>query len=149
MVEKLFPELYKLEIPLPKNPLKALNSYVFKGKERNLIIDTGMNREECKEKMFLGLEELGIDLEKTDFFITHMHADHSGLVSSLTGETSKVYCSETDAGYINIDKDFWEKARIFTKTGGFPEKELQEAISRHPGFKYREKEHINFSFVKE
>ncbi len=149
MIEKIFPGLYKIEIPLPKNPLKALNSYVFEGKEKNLIVDTGMNREECKDVMFSGLREIGIDLENTDFFITHMHADHSGLVSSLASDSAKIYCSEIDAGYINIEKDHWEKIRVFAKTGGFPEKELQEAINRHPGYKYSVKEHINFSFVKE
>ena len=71
-------DIYRLEIPLPGNPLRAVNSYVIKGGERNLIIDTGMNREECREAIDAGLRELGIDLEITDLFITHMHADHPG-----------------------------------------------------------------------
>ena len=33
--------LYKIEIPLTGNPLKALNAYVIKAPDRNLIIDTG------------------------------------------------------------------------------------------------------------
>ncbi len=44
MIEDISPGLYKIELPLPKNPLKSINSYVIKGKDRNLIIDTGMNR---------------------------------------------------------------------------------------------------------
>jgi len=46
MIEQILPDLYRMEIPLPVNPLKALNSYVIKTANRFLIIDTGMNREE-------------------------------------------------------------------------------------------------------
>ena len=44
MIEEVLPNLYKMEIPLPRNPLKAVNSYVIKNNERNLMIDTGMGR---------------------------------------------------------------------------------------------------------
>jgi len=29
---------------MPNNPLKAINPYVIKGHDRNLMVDTGMNR---------------------------------------------------------------------------------------------------------
>ena len=32
MIEKIFDDLYRLEIPLPRSPLKALNSYLIKGR---------------------------------------------------------------------------------------------------------------------
>ncbi|MBP1707530.1 MAG: beta-lactamase domain protein [Chloroflexi bacterium] len=69
MTEMMLPNLYRIEIPLPKNPLKALNSYLIKGDGRFLIIDTGMNREECQNAMFTALEELKVDLKKTDFIL--------------------------------------------------------------------------------
>jgi len=47
MIEQVLPDLFRIEIPLPNSPLRSLNSYLIKGKERFLIIDTGMNREEC------------------------------------------------------------------------------------------------------
>ena len=90
MFDTIRPGLFRLEIPLPGNPLKAVNSYVFKTPDRNLIVDTGMNRPECLEAMMNGLRELDIDLSKTDLFITHMHADHSGLISHLAMETSRL-----------------------------------------------------------
>jgi len=91
MIEELLPDLYRVEVPLPRSPLKALNSYIIKGNGRFLIVDTGMNREECLIPMRSALEKLNIDLEKTDFFITHLHADHSGLVGKLSTDSSKVY----------------------------------------------------------
>lgn len=51
MIEEVLPNLYKMEIPLPRSPLKALNSYVIKDNERNLMINTGMNRPACQTAM--------------------------------------------------------------------------------------------------
>ena len=82
MIEEILKGLYKLEIPLPGNPLRSVNSYVIITSDRNLIIDTGMNRRECMKAMELGLKELGVDIEKTDFYITHSHSDHLGLAHS-------------------------------------------------------------------
>ncbi len=31
MIEEILANLYRIEIPLPRSPLKALNSYVIKG----------------------------------------------------------------------------------------------------------------------
>lgn len=151
MIEKVFPDLYRIEVVLPNNPLRTLNAYVIKGQERSLIIDTGMNRQACIKGMESSLQELEVKLTDADFFITHMHADHSGLVSYFKTETSKVFCSETDAYLINqmaID-DRWDIMRSYIKCNGFPEEELYEAIDNHPGFKYRNKENTVFNIVKE
>ena len=51
MIEELLPDLFRIEIPLPNSPLKYLNSYVIRSPERNLVIDTGLNRKECLEAM--------------------------------------------------------------------------------------------------
>jgi len=76
MIENILANLYRIEIPLPKSPLKALNSNVIKNSERNLVIDTGWNQEECMNAMQSGLKQLGVEIRKTDFFITHLHLDH-------------------------------------------------------------------------
>ena len=64
MIEKLFdkPEIYRVFVELPQNPLKMLNSYVIKTPEENLIIDTGFNRPECKKALMEGLNEIGFNL---------------------------------------------------------------------------------------
>jgi glyoxylase-like metal-dependent hydrolase (beta-lactamase superfamily II) len=66
--------IFRIEVPLPGSPLKSINSYIVIGKEKNLMIDTGMNMDECIEAIKKGLEEIKVDLSKTDIFITHMHA---------------------------------------------------------------------------
>ncbi|MBW2148531.1 MAG: MBL fold metallo-hydrolase, partial [Deltaproteobacteria bacterium] len=148
MIEKILENLYRIEIPLPRNPLKAINSYVIKTPERNLIIDTGMNREECMKAMQDGLSELGVDLRETDFFITHLHADHLGLVSNLATNSSTIFFNQPDADRIS-GGFLWDDMINFAGKSGFPENELRAALHNHPGYKYSPKGHVTFHILKE
>ena len=130
MFEQIFPDLYRIEIPLPNNPLKALNAYLIKDQERSLIIDTGMNRKECLHPMRSCLEKLEVDLNRTDFFITHLHADHLGLVESLITEKTLIYFSKKEASVFNsiVSRIKKRQQEFFTLllSHGFPEEELRE-----------------------
>ena len=135
MIEELLPDLFRIEIPLPNSPLKYLNSYVIRSSERNLVIDTGLNRKECLEAMETGLREIKVDLGKTDFFITHLHADHFGLVGKLVTDTSKVFFNRPDSELIEF-WDGWEPMLEYAGQNGFPKGELRNALKSHPGFKF-------------
>lgn len=148
MVEEITGNIYRIEIPLPKNPLKALNSYVIKGPERNLIIDTGWNQQECLDAMQAGLNELEIDIRKTDFFITHLHTDHLGLVSNLVTDTSAIYFNQPEADRIKAGIVLGD-LMDFAHLNGFPEKELRRVPHTHPGFKFRSKGPLSFHILKE
>ena len=144
----ILPNLYRIEIPLPRNPLKALNSYAIKSPERNLIIDTGWNQQECMDAMQAGLKELEIDIRKTDFFITHLHTDHLGLVSNLVTDTSTIYFNQPEADRIKSGI-FLDDLMNFARLNGFPEKELQRVPHTHPGFKFRSTGPLSFHILKE
>ncbi|HUL21281.1 MAG TPA: MBL fold metallo-hydrolase [Thermodesulfobacteriota bacterium] len=148
MIEEILANLYKIDIPLPKSPLKSLNSYVIRNSERNLIIDTGWNEEECLRAMQAGLKELGVDVRKTDFFITHLHADHFGLLSNLVTETSKIYFNQPD---VDRFREGFQPDRFvrFARLNGYPENELQRSIESHPGFKFRPEDNLVFHILKE
>jgi hypothetical protein len=148
MIEEVQANLYKIEIPLPNNPLKAINSYVIKNSERNLIIDTGWNQDECMNAMQAGLRRLGVDVRETDFFITHLHSDHLGLVSNLATKTSKIYFNQPDADWMNSGFTLNDLIH-FARLNGFPESELEEILHSHPGFKYRLEGDINFHILRE
>jgi glyoxylase-like metal-dependent hydrolase (beta-lactamase superfamily II) len=151
MIEEILPAIYKIEIPLPRNPLKYLNSYLIKGSKRNLLIDTGFNQQECRKAMFEGLEKLKVDLRETDFFVTHMHADHSGLITALATDSSKVYCSEIDAPLINfgVSGVFFSEMHRLLVLHGFPRQEAAKAIDEHPAKKYNMGKTQVFNTVKE
>jgi glyoxylase-like metal-dependent hydrolase (beta-lactamase superfamily II) len=148
MIEEILANLYRIEIPLPKNPLKALNSYAIRNTGRNLIVDTGWDQKECMDAMQAGLAALGVDLRETDFFITHLHADHLGLLSRLATENSTIYFNQPEADRIK-SAGRWNDFVDFARVNGFPEDELQAALHSHPGFKYGLKVDLSFRIVKE
>ena len=135
MIEEIRPDFFRVQIPLPDSPLKFLNSYVIKASDRNLIVDTGLNRKECLEAMQSGLKRLDIDLAKTDFVITHLHADHFGLVGKLVTETSKLFFNRPETELIESWVG-WEPMIAYAGKNGFPEKELRATLESHPGHKF-------------
>ncbi|TEB06511.1 hydroxyacylglutathione hydrolase [Pelotomaculum schinkii] len=151
MIEEILPNLYRIEVPLPKSPLKVLNAYLVKGQRRNLLIDTGFNMEESKAVLFKALKTLGVDLAQTDIFLTHLHPDHSGLISAFTTESSVIYCGELDAYILNATHtvSYWSELKILFGLHGFPQQAIDEVISKHPGCNYNpDRDHV-FSFVKD
>jgi len=139
MVEEILPRLHRVVIPLADNPLREINSYVLTSSDRNLIIDTGMNRPECREVLETGLDEIGVDLERTDFIVTHLHADHAGLVPTLLRSGSRAFMGEDDALLVNRGFSDWLKnnpVAEYAARSGFPTDELRFSLQNHPGNKY-------------
>ena len=64
MTECISEGLYRIPVPLPGNPLLELNSYLLRGRERSLLIDTGFRQEEGRRALFAGLAELDVDEER-------------------------------------------------------------------------------------
>jgi glyoxylase-like metal-dependent hydrolase (beta-lactamase superfamily II) len=135
MCEEIVPNLFRIKIPLPESPLKYLNSYVIRNSQKNLIIDTGLNRKECLEAMQNGLQELGVDLKQTDIFITHLHADHFGLVNKLASHSSDILFSRPEKELMESWEGFGAMI-AYARKNGFPENELKAALDKHPGAKY-------------
>jgi len=153
MIEQILPDIYRIEIPLPKSPLRSLNAYVIRGNERSLVVDTGWNHETCLHAMQFGLKELDIDLERTDFFITHLHADHIGLVGELMTPASRVYFGAFEASVAAADVE-QKKERVdqMFRTyvlHGFPEEELRRAVANHPGYRYVSPKAIHFTTLSD
>ena len=151
MAEEIRPSLYRIVVPLPGSPLKEINSYVVTARDRNLIFDTGMNRPECMEAMMNGLDEIGVDLERTDFIATHLHADHHGLIPELLREGRKAYMGEIDAQ--SMKQEFsWAKASPmgeYLARSGFPADELEASFRNHPAFRFRSQKRVDYLPLKE
>lgn len=149
VVKEILPCIYLIEIPLPGNPLKALNSYLIKGPDRSLLVDTGFNSPICKDALLAGLRKADIDLNDLDFFITHMHGNHSGLVYDLANENSKIYCSEIDAELLNdtSSESHIEKVVSYFTMHGFLQIKVSE--SQNVMDQYHSYAGLKFSFVSE
>jgi glyoxylase-like metal-dependent hydrolase (beta-lactamase superfamily II) len=152
MVEEILPRLYRVVVPLPGNPLKEINSYILTSEERNLVIDTGMNRPECREVLEAGLDEIGVDLERTDFVATHLHADHQGLIPMLAKAGSRAFMGEADALAMQILFDPTSEGSPmgeYASRSGFPAEELRASLLNHPGFKYGSRAVVDWVPLKE
>jgi len=149
VVERIAAGLYRIEVPLPGNPLKCVNSYLIQG-DRNLIVDTGMQRPECHDALQAGLNELDVDLGRTDFFITHLHADHLGLVTAFAAESSCVYFNEPESEFIAGSRakgGFMVFLAAQALRSGISKAELEGAMRQHPGFKYSPPDYPAFTIV--
>jgi len=135
MVQEIDEGIFRIELPLPGNPLRSINSYLVIGEEKNLMIDAGMNRPECIDVMDRELRELDIDLSVTDVFVTHLHADHLGLAPYVSGGKTDVLMGPGDIEDIKESR-YWDRMHSFAVRNGFPNPDPKDAISRHPGYKY-------------
>jgi glyoxylase-like metal-dependent hydrolase (beta-lactamase superfamily II) len=149
MLQEIIKDIYQIKVPLPGNPLKALNSYLIKGQKRSLLVDTGFNWPECKKAQMDAMAELGLDWAQIDFFITHIHGDHSGLVYELSSKDSIVYCSRTDADLLQecMEPSYWERANAFYIQHGYPQEEIR--IQEENPSSWISGSEIDFSYVQD
>ena len=100
LTECVAENIYRIPIILPGNPLKELNSYLIRDPARSLLIDTGFRLPACRDALLSGLNELGVDPGDVDVFLTHLHADHSGLSTEIAGNDRHIYISETECNML-------------------------------------------------
>ena len=133
-MEEVFKNVYRIGVVMPKNPLKELNSYFIRGDESDLLIDTGFRRDECRQALVEGLEELGSDPSRRDVLLTHLHSDHSGLANEFVGKNRTVYMSGIDIDYLKgfISDEIENDRRRLFLAEGFPESELDECYATNP-----------------
>ena len=151
MTEELFPGIFKIEVPLPRNPLRMLNAYLIKGETRHLLIDNGFNRPECLEAMTGALDSLAISCKDLDFFLTHLHADHCGLTADLCKSAdAKIYASALDGESINNTTrgpSYWTGFLRTMIPHGFSEQQVTELSTMHPAIRFCPSHELNFTTV--
>jgi glyoxylase-like metal-dependent hydrolase (beta-lactamase superfamily II) len=153
MPEEVASGIFRIEVPLPQNPLKMLNAYLVRGEQRHLLVDTGFNRQECREALYAGLEAVGAQPGETDLFITHMHADHCGLAADLAAVPGTVaYAGKDDGESINRLSDGAAFRRFLLHDmarHGCDAELLRELETSHPGVRYGPSGKIAFTAVAE
>lgn len=149
MITELLPGLHRIEIPLPKNPLKVLNAYAVVDGERHLVVDTGFNTEESRQAWHRACETIGLDLSRTDLVLTHLHSDHTGLASWFQERGASLFASPVDGDLINkmTDEAYWRKFGQLTTVFDLDRDEV--SIDRHPGYRYCPKEPMHLHPLKE
>jgi glyoxylase-like metal-dependent hydrolase (beta-lactamase superfamily II) len=154
--KRILPGLYYIRVPFPESPLAVVNSYVIISKGRALIIDTGFKSDKSLHHMKTALSELGLDAMRCDFFITHWHSDHMGLISDLAMASSKIYLNEAEANGLSGSYQYYWGGRYEEMSGlcrqyGLPEEDIENIRSViEPGPEaYGIKSDLDFDVVKD
>lgn len=139
-MDEILPNLFRLKIAIP-SPLEYLNSYLIRGKGRNILIDTGMNTDEVFEDLCEKLDQAGVQPQDlTDILCTHLHADHVGLVAKLKKVSqARIIFNKIEAGIYQIfvhDFDsYFRDLSALKKANGVPLEIIEEIKTAHPGFR--------------
>ncbi|MEG1108216.1 MAG: MBL fold metallo-hydrolase [Oscillospiraceae bacterium] len=134
MPQEIMKNIFRIQVPLPKNPLKILNSYVIKSDERNLLIDTGFRHPDCEKALLDGLEELDVRMEETDILLTHLHSDHTGLAPEIATPETNIYISRVEIPWLFGDsrRDLWELDNEKIRRSGFSAEIIRTALQNAP-----------------
>jgi len=149
MIEEISEDLYRIEMPLPELYPKSVNAYVIRDRDRNLIIDTGLQDDKCLCTIEDDLKYLNIDLKKTDIFITHGHGDHVGLVFKLIHAGSVLYVNKSEAGFIRKMESgkYLHEIQNFYQMSGLAGRDLEKITWRLINFTPRGS--LRFQFLKD
>ncbi len=77
-ISEIAPGIFRIIVPIPIPEAGSMNSYVIINDDRNLKINPGIGHPLRCEIMEQAIGGLGLDLGRTDCFITHHHLDHFG-----------------------------------------------------------------------
>lgn len=134
---ELMPGIHQFKLPVPEAPPSFfLNSYLVKGNQGWLLIDTGWNCPEAMDTLEKELGSLGLNFSDiSQVVITHLHPDHFGLarkINKLSGaeiafhHAEKEFIEYLKSSLGSIDQIIQEGVRWFRRHG-IPDKE-------HSGF---------------
>lgn len=146
-IRKLQDNIYLAEIPLKGNPLKAINIYIIKTDDKNMIIDTGFNTEEILDYTKAFIKDLDLDLDKTELFLTHLHSDHTGLANFYDDLGVKIRVSSVDEQILEESMEKEDPHWVLTQELGHMQGLDIDGldIEDHPGFKFRSRKKFNFT----
>jgi len=83
-VEQVTPGVWSVPVPMPRNPLRYVISYLIEHDAGFVMIDPGWNAPESLQALTSGLETSGIPVTAvTAILITHVHPDHHGLSGAV------------------------------------------------------------------
>lgn len=151
MIKQVLPDIYRIEIPLPNNPLKATNAYFIRGDKKNLLVDNGFNCDESRQAMDEAIKQLNISMETTDLFITHLHSDHAGLTKYLATPDTTVWMGKHDSEIVAASRasSHWIIFNEFVHLSGLAAGGLEEDFTKHPGYKYASEVFTDFTIINE
>ena len=148
-ISEVAPGIFRIAVQIPIPEVGSMNSYVIVDGDRNLMVDPGMAHPSCYEQMGKAIEDLRLDLERTDFFITHHHLDHFGAVSRFLRRKANIYISKPEAEFIErvASGEVQAETGVFLEMLGFPEKNPTGIVSQFYSEEYKQGNPWPFRYV--
>ncbi|MEG0072034.1 MAG: MBL fold metallo-hydrolase [Raoultibacter sp.] len=87
------PNIYRVAVPLPNNPLKSLNSYFICSDDKTVIVDVGFNHPRCEAALDAALIALGRTWDSVTILLTHSHPDHTGNLDRIYRPGMEIYAN--------------------------------------------------------
>lgn len=100
-----------------------------------ILIDTGIATENTRAHLRDGLMEHGLDLPDIEYiFLTHHHADHSGLAGEIQQESdAEIFAHPLESPFIEGDQEAWDAIgqchRKRFEEWGMPESKRKDVLS--------------------
>lgn len=135
-MNEVLPGVFRLQVPIPNNPLEYTNVYLVRGDGRYLLVDVGMDTDEAFAALERQLGEVGAAFKDiSQIVVTHAHMDHYGLaahVKELSGATLALHRIEGQslAGGRGPGNVMFEQFEQWLHANGFPPAEIAPP---HPG----------------
>jgi glyoxylase-like metal-dependent hydrolase (beta-lactamase superfamily II) len=117
VIEEVCKNIFRITVPLPNNALSAVNTYLVKGDERSVLVDTGFDLPISSSVLRRALELLQVPPDRLDIFITHQHPDHAGAAYSIVAPGALAYshCAPDGSSLDFIRFSFEEQERLVRK----------------------------------
>ena len=133
-MKEILPDLYQISVPLPNNPLRQLNTYLIRGRDHSLLIDTGFRLPECRQALEDGIAAAGVDRDRLDVLLTHIHTDHTGLAQDMVGPGRSIYIGSGDYPLTRrlVEQTFWGLTDQRYAKAGFPPEEAEKVRAINP-----------------
>jgi glyoxylase-like metal-dependent hydrolase (beta-lactamase superfamily II) len=131
-VELVRPGLWSIPVPIPANPLRYVNVYVFELPDGVAVVDAGWPVPEAWDALVAGLVATGHEVaDVRAVLVTHAHADHYGLAPRLRAESGAwVGLHEADASMLSPrdPQGFIDLSSTWLLDRGAPADEVAELV---------------------
>lgn len=129
------PDIYRILVPLPGNPLRSVNCFLVRAGGESLLIDTGFNCQEGFDALSAALAQLGVEVGPgLRLFITHAHSDHFGLADRFADLGVTVLMNPQEHAFVeDLVAGRWLPVLEQTlRESGFADADVQALLQHNP-----------------
>lgn len=121
--EEVAEGIFRIPLPLPNDALRAVNSYLWRSQEGDLLVDCGWVDPRSWEVLKSSLERFGSSLQSVrQVFATHVHGDHLGAAGQIR---------EAGGAFVTLGLGDHETAQILATDPGLSRSRTRELLLRN------------------